>query len=451
MPVPAEGAAVNRRARFFRSGLIPGVAALVTGVAFFAVPSQAAHADGGSCCYVVTPATNPAAPGAGTGDVYAFQVTNNDPNETLKNLTFTAPADFIITAASGPSGTSVSGLPGSSARLKLPSEPAGSTFTVDVTAQTPCVAASSEVWGVSGADSLGETNEVHWSSSPLTVSVTGKCSLAFTRQPAQTAVKSDILTGFNSTGSPLTVQLRNANKKPLNRANFSANGTPVTVSIKANPAGGTLSGTTTVHSSKGIADFGNLQINNTGAAYDLAASASGFTSATSSPFTIVDQIQACGASCSATQSTATTSTSITTSSASGNFAALGLGGVSFTCGHYKAVSDPAIFGVFNSAGGNTASASATVTLTISASAVASSPRPLRFWQVCYASPTPFPAIPGTSGTTVVGGITYHTGLLQRCILCSAGHKEPCLISRRYTASRGVQLTFIALGDPFYDG
>ncbi len=443
---------MNRRSRFFRSGLIPGVAALVTCVAFFAVPSQVARADGGGCdCYVVSPATNAATAGAGTGHVYAFQVTNNDPNETLKNLTFTAPTDFVITAASGPSGTSVSALPGSPVTLNLPSEPTGSTFNVDVTAQTPCVAASSEVWGVSGVDSLGETNEVHWSSSPLTVSVTGKCSLAFTGQPAQTAANSDILTGFNSTGSPLAVKLRDANSASLNPAGFSANRTQVTVSIEINPGGGTLAGTTTVTSSNGVADFGNLQINKAGAGYELAARASGFTPATSNPFTIVSQIQACGASCTASQSTATTATSITTSSASGNFAALGLGGVSFACDHYKAVSAPGIFGVFNSTGGGIASASATVTLTISASAVKSSPRPLRFWQACYASPTPFPAIPGTSGTTVIGGTTYHTGLLRRCILCPPGHKEPCLISRRYTATRGVQLTFIALGDPYYDG
>ena len=137
-------------------------------------------------------------------------------------------------------------------------------------------------------------------------------------------------------------------------------------------------------------------------------------------FTVTGQIQACGASCSASQSTATTATSITTSSASGNFAALGLGGVSLTCNHYKAVSDVGIFGVFNSAGGAVASASATATLTISASAVESSPRPLLLWQVCYASPTPFPSIPGTSGTTVIGGTTYHTGLLLPCVLFPPG-------------------------------
>ena len=443
---------MNCRSRFFRSVLMSGVGALVVGVAFFAVPPLEGYASTGcSDCYVVTPAISPATAGAGTGDLYAFQVTNKDPNETLHSLTFTAPADFVITGASGPSGTSVSAVPGSSVTLKLPSEPAGSTFTVNVTALAPCVAASSEVWGVSGIDSLGETNEVQWSSSPLSVSVTGECSLAFTGQPAQTAVNSDILTGFNSTGSPLAVQLSDANKAPLNQADFSASQTQVTISIATNPGGGTLTGTTTVTSSNGVADFGNLQIDKAGVGYALAASASGFASATSNLFTITGQIQACGSgSCSVSQSTATTATSATTT-APGDFAALGLGGVSLACNHYVAVSDTADFGVFDSAGDGVAGTSATATLTLSKSAVQSSPRPLLLWQVCYASPTPFPVIPGTGGTTVIGGTTYHTGLLLACILLPPGHKQPCLISQRYTATGGVQLTFVALGDPVWRG
>ncbi len=170
---------MNRRSRFLRSGPTSAAGALVAGIAFFAVPAQAAHA-GTSCsdCYVVTPATSPATAGAGTGAVYAFQVTNNDPNETLQSLTFTAPARFVLTGASRPSGTSASALPSSSATLDLPSH-AGSTFTVDVTALAPCLAASSEAWGVSGTDTLGETDEVRWNTSPLTVSGT-----AASRSPA---------------------------------------------------------------------------------------------------------------------------------------------------------------------------------------------------------------------------------------------------------------------------
>jgi hypothetical protein len=427
-----------------------GAGALVAGIVFFAVPAQAGYANT-SCsdCYIVTPATAPATAGAGTPGDYVFQVTNNDPNETLKSLTFTAPANFVITGATGPSGTSVSAVPGSSVTLSLPAEPTGSTFSVDVTALAPCAAASTAVWGVSGVDSRGETNEVQWSSSPLSVSVTGTCGLTFTGQPAQTAPNSAILTGFNSTGAPLAVQLLDANKNPLDQADFSASGTQVTVSIGTNPVGGTLAGTTTVTSSKGVANFGDLQINQSGVGYTLAASASGFASATSDLFTI-SQIQPCGSgACSVSQSTATTATSATTT-APGDFAALGLGGVTFTCPHYTAVSDSADFGILDSAGDGVAGSSATATLTLSQSAVQSSPRPLILWQVCYASPNSFPAIPGTSGTTVIGGTTYHTGLLLPCILFPHGH-QPCLISQRYTATGGVQLTFVALGDPFWRG
>lgn len=443
---------MNRRSRFAGFRLISGAGALVAGIAFFAVPSQVGNANTTcSDCYIVTAVTAPATVGAGTGEDYAFRVTNNDPHETLRSLTFTAPAHFVITGASGPSGTRVSAQPGSSVTLNLPDEPTGTTFTVDVTALAPCVAASPEVWGVSGTDSRGETNEVRWSSSPLSVSMTGKCGLAFTGQPTQTAVNSDILTGFNSTGSPLAVQLVDANGNPLKPADFSASKTQVTVSIETSPGGGTLAGATTVTSSYGVAEFGNLQINKAGVGYDLAANAPGFALATSNLFTITGQIQACGAgSCSASQSTATTVTSATTT-APGDFVALGLGGVTFTCNHYTAVSDTADFGILDSAGAGVAGSSATATLTLSKSAVESSPRPLIFWQVCYASPTSFPAIPGTSRTTVIGGITYHTGLLLPCILFPHGHQQPCLISQRYTATGGMQLTFVALGDPFYRG
>ena len=446
---------MNRESRLSRLRLMSGVGALIAGVAFFAVPSQAARADGSGCdCYIVTPAANPATAGAGTGagNGYAFQVTNSDPNETLKTLTFTAPAAFVITAASGPSGTSVSALPGSSVTLSLPSEPFGSTFTVGVTALAPCVAASSEVWGVSGVDSLGETNEVQWSSSPLSVSVTGQCSLEFIGEPAQTAAGSPIRTGFNSTGSDLEVQLLDANNNLLNSANSSANTTQVTISLEANPGGGTLSGNTAA-SSNGIADFKNLQIDKAGTGYVLVPTAPGFTtppSAASSPFTISGVIQACGASCSVSQSTATTATSITTSSPPGGFAALGLGGVSFTCNHYTAVSDVADFGVFNSAGVSVAGA-ATATLTISPAAVASSPRPLILWQVCYAAQTPFPVVPGTGGTASIGGTTYYTGLLLPCILFPPGKTQPCLISQKKTTTGAVTLTFVASGDPYWHG
>ena len=60
----------------------------------------------------------------------------------------------------------------------------------------------------------------------------------------------------------------------------------VTLAIATNPAGGTLSGTTTVAAVAGVATFSNVRINQAGAGYTLAASAAGLTGATSSAFSI---------------------------------------------------------------------------------------------------------------------------------------------------------------------
>jgi len=60
----------------------------------------------------------------------------------------------------------------------------------------------------------------------------------------------------------------------------------VTVTIGANPGGGTLSGTSTVVSSHGVATFSNLSLNNAGTGYTLTAAAPLLTSATSATFNI---------------------------------------------------------------------------------------------------------------------------------------------------------------------
>jgi len=60
----------------------------------------------------------------------------------------------------------------------------------------------------------------------------------------------------------------------------------ITMAIGTNPAGGTLSGTTTVAAVNGVATFSNLSINAAGTGYTLSASATGLTSATSSAFNV---------------------------------------------------------------------------------------------------------------------------------------------------------------------
>src|SRR5205807_827990 len=68
--------------------------------------------------------------------------------------------------------------------------------------------------------------------------------------------------------------------------NLTTSSASVTVAIGTNPGGGTLSGTTTVPASGGVATFGPLSINKSGTGYTLTAASTGLTGATSGTFTI---------------------------------------------------------------------------------------------------------------------------------------------------------------------
>src|SRR5262249_7706860 len=65
------------------------------------------------------------------------------------------------------------------------------------------------------------------------------------------------------------------------------NSDKITLVLGANPGGGTLSGTTSVTVSSGVATFSNLSINKTGAGYTLVVSSGNLTGATSAAFNIV--------------------------------------------------------------------------------------------------------------------------------------------------------------------
>jgi Bacterial Ig-like domain (group 1)/Invasin, domain 3/Bacterial Ig-like domain (group 2)/Calcineurin-like phosphoesterase len=61
---------------------------------------------------------------------------------------------------------------------------------------------------------------------------------------------------------------------------------PITVALAANPGGATLSGTTTVFATAGVAQFSDLMLDKSGSGYTLQASANGLTAAASTAFTI---------------------------------------------------------------------------------------------------------------------------------------------------------------------
>ena len=98
--------------------------------------------------------------------------------------------------------------------------------------------------------------------------------LAFTVQPTSTTAGLVITPGVvvaaqNSSGNADTTYANS-----------------VTVAIGANPVGGTLSGTLTITSARGVATFSNLSINNAGTGYTLTAAAPLLTPATSATFNI---------------------------------------------------------------------------------------------------------------------------------------------------------------------
>jgi hypothetical protein len=274
----------------------------------------------------------------------------------------------------------------------------------------------------------------------LSGSVNGACSLAFTGdgQPALTAAGATITSAAGSGGGPVKVQVLSTSGQ-LDTASTAA----ITVAIGPGSSPGTLSGTLTVNAVAGIASFSDLSINQAGD-FTLVATSPGISPVTSNGFTIGGSVQQCPTStCTVTSSANTTSATVTATSPSpGQFLSVGIGGVSYSCaGTYQPVSAPVSFDVYDSSGAQQ-SAQFTVTMDIDKSLVQSSGRTgASQWQVCYASVQPFTA---ESGTAMIGGVLFHTGLLPAC---SSTVGQPCVQSLHKDMAGDEIITFLASGDP----
>jgi hypothetical protein len=113
-------------------------------------------------------------------------------------------------------------------------------------------------------------------SAAVTVIMNLSDKVAFTTQPPGNVIAGTALTG-------LRVQLRSvALGLPIPQA-----GVSVTISMGANPAGGTLSGSLTVNTdAKGAATFNDVNIKKAGTGYTLVASSPGYEGTVSSSFTV---------------------------------------------------------------------------------------------------------------------------------------------------------------------
>ncbi|HET9707460.1 MAG TPA: hypothetical protein VFP39_04065, partial [Gemmatimonadales bacterium] len=112
-------------------------------------------------------------------------------------------------------------------------------------------------------------------STPFGVSAGAATVLAFTVQPSNATA-----------GTAMAPAILVAARDAFGNAVSSFSGS-VTVTIATNPAGGVLSGLSTVAASGGVATFANLSIDRAASGYTLSASGGGFTGVTSAPFNIV--------------------------------------------------------------------------------------------------------------------------------------------------------------------
>ena len=198
--------------------------------------------------------TQPSATSANTSIAPAVMVAVEDGNNQLVT---TSSASIAVAIGTNPAsgtlaGTSpVSAVSGSATFANLSINNAGVGYTL--------VATSS---GLTGATSGA-------------FSVAGVAThLVFGTQPSNTA--------SNALISPVvTVMIEDAGNQLVTTSSAS-----VTLAIGTNPAGGSLTGTTTVSAVNGVATFSSLSINNAGVGYTLSAASSGLTGATSAAFSI---------------------------------------------------------------------------------------------------------------------------------------------------------------------
>ena len=108
-----------------------------------------------------------------------------------------------------------------------------------------------------------------------TASAGSAIRLAFTQIPVNTAADGAITPAVR-------VAIQDADGNPVTSATDA-----ITIAIGSNPAGGTLSGTTTVGAVNGVATFADLSIDKSGNGYTLTASAGGLAGVTSPSFDIV--------------------------------------------------------------------------------------------------------------------------------------------------------------------
>lgn len=237
-------------------------------VTFFTMGTQSLTATDTAAPSVTGNGSTTVTPGAPAGLVFQVQPTN-----TVAGVAVSPSVTVRIVDAYGnltPSAASVT--------LALGSNPGGGTLSGTLT--VAAVAGVATFPGIS-VDKAGVGYTLTASSAGLAgatsatfhIAPAAAAALAFGQQPTTVAADASI-------APPVTVLLLDA------FGNLTASTASVTVSIGTNPAGGTLSGATTVAAVGGTATFANLSLDKIGTGYTLAAASGALTGATSAAFDV---------------------------------------------------------------------------------------------------------------------------------------------------------------------
>ncbi len=193
---------------------------------------------------------------AGTSITPAVQVTVQD---VFANTVTSSTASITVAIGSNPGGGTLSG---TTTIFASGGVATFSTLSINKSGTGYTLVASSS--GLTGATSAA-----------FNITAAAASQLIFNVQPTTTTA-----------GSPISPAVQVLVQDAFGNTVTTAS-TSVTMTIGANPGGGTLSGTNPVSASSGVATFSNLSINKRGTGYTLVASAAGLTSTTSAAFNIL--------------------------------------------------------------------------------------------------------------------------------------------------------------------
>src|SRR5262249_15423720 len=352
--------------------------------------------------------------------------------------------------------------PGAVLQLRNLNLAPGKSVSVSATATMPCNPTAAPYTFTTQVkqsnDFLGTGNDFTITGAQPAVAIIGQCSLAFGTQPASQQKASDITSDafLGLAGGGHGIQVKVLDGGGVNLVTWWH--TAVVLGIATNPGGGTLSGTTSVLPSGGVATFSTSpgpNIDKAASGYQLNATSDGIvaTPPKSNAFNIVDSGQRCrgGQTCSGTTSNAKNSVNVSGTATNDNdLLIITLGGPTapvIQCGAYIATTDTAQEDFVTSTGGP--SGGLTSTMTLFAPFVT---KPASKYIACLGSTEPFltrtPGVQATKADTNGDGIPdLFVGQPPDCAK-KPPIALPCQTPAVKDAAGNVSMTvFTAPGDP----